>query len=127
MESAEWIRPTLSTNQGPQKIGALSFVLSYSDWSGRSLRGVALIYIGETSGSILGLRLQHYISMIPLFNPMVTAWVRSLAPSLDKMLRMWAFTVCSEMERLSAIILLAFPAATSRKISISRLVNASSA
>ena len=29
----------------------------------------------------------HYSSMIPRFSPIIAAWVRSLAPSLDRRLR----------------------------------------
>ena len=35
--------------------------------------------------------------MIPRFSAMVTAWVRSFADSLDRMVRMWLLTVSSEM------------------------------
>ena len=47
--------------------------------------------------------------MIPRFSPMVTAWVRSLAPSLARMFFTWPFTVSSLMESWAAISLLAFP------------------
>src|SRR5258707_15666485 len=47
--------------------------------------------------------------MMPRFSPIVTAWVRSLAPSLARMFLMWPFTVSSVMESCAAISLLAFP------------------
>ena len=49
--------------------------------------------------------------MIPRFSPRVTAWVRSLAPSLERMLFTWPLTVSSVIERSLATNLLAFPAA----------------
>ena len=36
---------------------------------------------------------RHQNSMIPRFNPIIAAWVRSLAPSLDRMLRTCPLTV----------------------------------
>ena len=39
-----------------------------------------------------------YSLMIPRFSPMVTAWVRSLALSLERMFLTWPFTVSSVME-----------------------------
>ena len=44
--------------------------------------------------------------MIPRFKPIIAAWVRSLAPSLERMLRTCTFTVASLMERRLAISLL---------------------
>ena len=52
-----------------------------------------------------------YSSMIPRFSAIVTAWVRSLAPSLDKILLTWPLTVSSVIKRSLATNLLAFPAA----------------
>ena len=37
----------------------------------------------------------HHSSMIPLFSPFIAAWVRSLAPSLDRMFFTRPFTVSS--------------------------------
>jgi hypothetical protein len=45
--------------------------------------------------------------MMPRFKAMVTAWVRSFAPSFESILLMWALTVSSEMARWSATILAA--------------------
>src|SRR5215469_8586115 len=67
------------------------------------------------------------ISIMPRFKAMVTAWVRSFVLSFERILLMWPLTVSSEMVKWSAMILLELPAATSRKTSISRSVNASSA
>ena len=36
--------------------------------------------------------------MIPRFSPIVTAWVRSLAPSLDRMFPTWLLTVSSVID-----------------------------
>ena len=40
----------------------------------------------------------RYSSMIPRFNPIVTAWVRSLARSLERMFLTWPLTVSSVIE-----------------------------
>ena len=37
----------------------------------------------------------HQISIIPRFRPMVTAWVRSFAPSFARMFLTWPLTVSS--------------------------------
>ena len=41
--------------------------------------------------------------MIPRFRPIATAWVRSLAPSLERMFLTWLFTVSSVSESSAAI------------------------
>jgi len=43
-------------------------------------------------------RLQVYSWMIPRFSAIVTAWARSLAPSLESMFVTWLLTVASPME-----------------------------
>ena len=53
--------------------------------------------------------------MIPRFRPIMAAWVRSLAPSLERMFRTWPLTVSSLIESCAAISLLAFPSAISRR------------
>ena len=63
--------------------------------------------------------------MIPRLSPMVTACVRSFAPSLSRMLPTWLFTVSSRTESWAAISLFAFPSAISQDSS-SRTVNWSS-
>ena len=67
-----------------------------------------------------------YSSMMPRFNPMVTAWVRSFAPNLSRMFFTRLLTVSSVIESCAAICLLALPAAISRSTSISLAVNPSS-
>jgi hypothetical protein len=57
--------------------------------------------------------------MIPRFTPIIAAWVRSFAPSLDRMFLTRPFTVSSVMESSEAICLLAFPAAINRSTSTS--------
>jgi hypothetical protein len=64
--------------------------------------------------------------MIPRFSAIVTACVRSLAPSLARMFEMWLLTVSSAIDSRPAISLFAFPAAISRSTSISRYERASS-
>ena len=63
--------------------------------------------------------------MIPRFNAIVTAWVRSLAPSLARMFLTWLLTVTSVSDSCAPISLLALPAATKRRTSISRGVSES--
>jgi hypothetical protein len=48
-----------------------------------------------SSASFFRRMLCHYKSIIPRFNPIVTACVRSLAPSLARMFLTWLFTVTS--------------------------------
>ena len=48
--------------------------------------------------------------MIPRFSPMVTAWVRSLAPSLARMFLTWPFTVSSVMRELGGDFFVGIPA-----------------
>jgi hypothetical protein len=43
-------------------------------------------------------RWQIYSWMIPRFNAIVTAWTRSLAPSLERMFVTWLLTVASPMD-----------------------------
>lgn len=50
-----------------------------------------------------------YTSMIPRLMPIVTAWVRSLAPSLARMFLTWPFTVSSVIASCAPISLFAFP------------------
>ena len=40
----------------------------------------------------------NYSSMIPLFNPIIAAWVRSLAPNFERMFLTRLFTVSSVIE-----------------------------
>ena len=63
---------------------------------------------------------------MPRFNPMIAAWVRSLAPNLERMHLTRLLTVSSVMESWSAICLFALPAAISRNTLISAGVNVSS-
>jgi hypothetical protein len=49
-----------------------------------------------------------YGSMIPRFSPIVTAWVRSLAPSLERMFLMWLFTLSSVIDSRAAISLFGY-------------------
>src|ERR1700739_428945 len=44
-----------------------------------------------------GWLMRIYNSMIPRFKAAVTAWVRSLTPSLERMLLTWPLTVSSEI------------------------------
>lgn len=53
-------------------------------------------------------------SMIPRLSPIIAEWVRSLAPSFERMLRTRPFTVSSLIESCAAISLLAFPSAIRR-------------
>src|SRR5262249_37425893 len=71
-------------------------------------------------------RVTGYSSMIPRLSPIMAAWVRSLAPSFERMFLTRPFTVSSVIDSTSAICLLAFPEAISRSTSISALVRASS-
>ena len=64
--------------------------------------------------------------MIPLFNPIIAACVRSWAPNLERMHLTRLLTVSSVMESWSAICLFALPAAISRNTLISAGVNVSS-
>src|SRR5258708_27095102 len=68
-----------------------------------------------------------YSSMIPRFSPIVTACVRSFAPSFERMFLTCPLTVSSVIDNFSAISLLAFPAAIALRTSISRGVKVSSA
>src|SRR5260370_3452070 len=43
--------------------------------------------------------------MIPRLSPIMAAWVRSLAPSLERIFRTWPFTVSSLVESCAAITL----------------------
>jgi hypothetical protein len=67
----------------------------------------------------------RYSSRNPRRRPIVTAWVRSLAPSLDRMLRTCPFTVSSLICRRSATTLLEHPPAICLSTSISRSLVAS--
>src|SRR5215472_9641292 len=49
---------------------------------------------------------ESYNSMMPRFRAIVTAWVRSFAPSLDNILSTWLLTLASAIESLSATRLL---------------------
>jgi len=53
--------------------------------------------------------------MIPRLRPIVTACVRSLAPSFAMMLRTWVFAVSSLNDSRAAIALLELPSATKVK------------
>jgi len=64
--------------------------------------------------------------MIPRLSAIVTAWVRSLAPSLESIFVTWLLTVSSVIASWSAITLFALPLAISRSTSISREVRLSS-
>jgi len=64
---------------------------------------------------------------MPRFNPMVTACVRSLARSFDRIFVTWLLTVSSVMAILAAISLFAFPAAISRSTPNSRAESSLSA
>ena len=57
---------------------------------------------------------------------MVTACVRSFAPSLERIERIWFFTVSSLIESVFATILFEQPSATHRRTSISRVESVSS-
>src|SRR6202012_574715 len=73
--------------------------------------------------SISLLDLGIYRFMIPRLTAMVTACVRSFAPSFDKMFFTCIFAVSSETDSLSARDLLEFPASIKCKTSISRGVS----
>ena len=62
--------------------------------------------------------------MIPRLSPIVTACVRSFAPSFSRMLPTWLFTVSSRTESWAAISLFAFPNAISFKTSDMSLTQA---
>ena len=66
--------------------------------------------------------------MIPRFNPIMAAWVRSLAPSLERILRTWPLTgLRRQCQSSDAISLLALPSAISRKTRVSAGQSESSA
>ena len=64
--------------------------------------------------------------MMPRLIPMIAAWVRSLAPSFDRMFLTRPLIVSSVTASRSAICLLALPAAISRRTSTSAGVSDSS-
>jgi hypothetical protein len=68
----------------------------------------ALLSVGISVG-LAAVRQQAYSSMIPRFSPMVTACVRSLAPTLASIFVRWLLTVPSAIESWPAISLFAFP------------------
>jgi len=63
---------------------------------------------------------------MPRFTPIMEAWVRSLAPSLERMFLTRPLTVSSVIDSLSAICLLPLPPAISWMTSISPGVRDSS-
>src|SRR5258707_12111803 len=68
-----------------------------------------------------------YSSMVPRFSPIVTAWVRSFAPSFERMFLTCPLTVSSVVDNLSAISLLAFQPATALGTCVLRGVKGPSA
>ena len=49
-------------------------------------------------GAARGAARENYNSMIPLFSPIIAAWVRSLAPNFERMFLTRLFTVSSVIE-----------------------------
>jgi hypothetical protein len=67
---------------------------------GHTRSWVAWMQVAHASGSLSAVASYLFgsSSMIPRFNPIVTAWVRSFAPSLRRMLLTRLLTVSSEIE-----------------------------
>jgi hypothetical protein len=62
-----------------------------------SVRGVQRYRIPKTWDAKATLS-RGYKSMMPRFSPMVTAWVRSFAPSFERMFLTWPLTVSSVID-----------------------------